>query len=375
MNVFLLGEKMEEKTKTKRDSNIELLRIFCILLIIVHHIVVHGIKPQLESTTLFPAGEMFNNFVFHKRLIFMVFGASFGKIANNIFILISGYFLCEKVDFNMGKQLKKLLTQVMFASVLLMITTTIYGAYTDKPYTSFIGLSVFNNEWVFIGYYACIIVIGKLFLNKIFQSMDQKRYFEVLLALFAIISLTFSRSLLYSISSHLVILVTGIFCYGLGGYIKKYDLFKNVKTITIIAIILITTLLMIFSYRNSTLNDINTNLISGAEEYHQKINLYEEYSLECIILAVCTFEVFRRMKIKDSAIINKLAGATFMVFLMHDNEFSRNIYRNTKWIEPYHDNIWSFFGMLLILTMYLYVLGVVVYAIYSLIIKAFNKSE
>ncbi|MCR5185665.1 MAG: acyltransferase family protein [Clostridia bacterium] len=360
---------MKDNNISKRESNIELLRILCIISIIVHHIVVHGIKPQLESTTLFPAGQMFNNFVFYKRLIFLDFGAAFGKIANNIFILISGYFLCEKIDFDLGKQLKKILSQVLFASVVLIIVSMVVGACTEKPYTNYISLSIFNNEWVFIGYYISIIVIGQLFLNKYLQNLDQKQYLGVVIALFAMISLTFSRSIVYSISANLVVVVTGLFLYCLGGYIKKYECFNKISTGTILIVILITVLLMILSYRNTTLNDINTCLINGVPEYHQTIRLYEEYSIVCIVIAVCTFELFKRIKIKNYSTVNSLASATFMVFLMHDNELARSIYRNVKWIEPYHENIVLFFAMLIGIVAVLYIVGVVAYFIYERLTK------
>ena len=365
-------EEIEKNTKT-RDSNIELLRIFCILLIIVHHIVVHAIKPQLEDVNLFPAGQMFNNFVFHKRLILLDFIACSGKMANNIFILISGYFLCEKVEFDLAKHLKKLLSQVIFASILLIIISTIYGGLASNPYTSLIGISVFNNEWVFIGYYACIIIIGRLFLNKILASLDQKKYTELLLALFAVVSLTFSRSVIYSVSAHLVIVVTGVFFYSLGGYIKKFDLFKNTKTIAIIGVIIMTAVLMIISYRNATLNEINSKLLRGEPEFHQSVKLYEEYSLASMVLAICIFEIFRRMKIPNSKVINSLASATFMVFLMHDNEFSRTIYRDIKWIVPYHDNLPQFLGMLILVMLGMYVFGVVAYVAYRMVYKIMLK--
>lgn len=360
---------MEEKRTNQRESNIELLRIICIILIIVHHTIVHGVKPQLESATLFAPGQMFNNFVFYKRLIFLDFGAAFGKIANNIFILISGYFLCEKIDFDLGKQLKKILSQVLFASIILIIVSMIVGACSEKPFTNYMSLSVFNNEWVFIGYYISIIVIGRLFLNKWLQKLDQKEYLGLVIALFAIVSMTFSRSILYSISANLVVVVTGLFMYCLGGYIKKYDCFKNIKASTIILIMLITAVLMVASYRSNTLNDINTNLINGVPEYHQTIRLYEEYSLVSIVLAICSFELFRKMKINSSPMINKLASATFMIFLMHDNELARSVYRNIKWIEPYHDNIALFFGMLIGIVATLYIVGLATYFIYDRIMK------
>ena len=81
----------------KRKTNYELLRIIAMAMIVMHHICVHCIYPELTDMRLI---ELYKNGyyvepVFFPRLILLEFPATFGKIGDVIFLLISGYFLIE----------------------------------------------------------------------------------------------------------------------------------------------------------------------------------------------------------------------------------------------------------------------------------------
>ena len=69
------------KQITKRDSNFELLRIICMVLIVIHHFSVHGGYFTETQGTL----------PFNATLIDLF--AMGGRLGVNIFVLISGYFL------------------------------------------------------------------------------------------------------------------------------------------------------------------------------------------------------------------------------------------------------------------------------------------
>lgn len=56
------------KEKNMRDSNMELLRIFAVIGIVIDHIFYLGIKPQIADISKYGVGNMFNNFQFYKRL-------------------------------------------------------------------------------------------------------------------------------------------------------------------------------------------------------------------------------------------------------------------------------------------------------------------
>jgi len=80
----------------KRDSNFELLRIISMLMIISYHIVLHCISIQLTDKTSITEWEngWFNQPFFYKKLCILNLILPMGNTANNIFILITGYFFC-----------------------------------------------------------------------------------------------------------------------------------------------------------------------------------------------------------------------------------------------------------------------------------------
>lgn len=76
-----------------RKSNLELLRIFAMLLIVAHHFAVH-------TNFQFPSSFTTIN---RAWIQFIVIG---GKIGVNIFVLISGYFMVNTVTMKWNKVFK-----------------------------------------------------------------------------------------------------------------------------------------------------------------------------------------------------------------------------------------------------------------------------
>lgn len=84
--------------KTKRNSNMELLRICAMLMIVAYHIYIHCITCQL--TDLQSIQERGNGWFctpnFSKRLCILALIAPWGQIGNAIFLIISGYFMSSE---------------------------------------------------------------------------------------------------------------------------------------------------------------------------------------------------------------------------------------------------------------------------------------
>ena len=95
---------MEIKLLQKeRNSSFELLRIISMFLIVMHHYSVHG-----GFDFMIP---------FSMKLYFVQCLDMGGKLGVNLFVLISGYFLC-KSDFK-WKRIIKLEVEVIFYSILI----------------------------------------------------------------------------------------------------------------------------------------------------------------------------------------------------------------------------------------------------------------
>ena len=66
-----------------RSSNLELLRIVAMLLIIAHHFVVNsGVTNCYDFSHITP------------NMVFLQLWGMWGKTAINVFVMISGYFMC-----------------------------------------------------------------------------------------------------------------------------------------------------------------------------------------------------------------------------------------------------------------------------------------
>ena len=95
----------------KRDSNIELLRVLCMLLLIAHHLVVHGGVIGLEG--------MPNN----RIIALLVLPA--GKICFNCFVAISTWYLVRSSV--RGTKFIKVWLQVLFYNLLMLGLTVALG--------------------------------------------------------------------------------------------------------------------------------------------------------------------------------------------------------------------------------------------------------
>jgi len=346
----------------KRNSNFELLRVVAMLMVIAFHIYAHCVSEQLTGG----GNAAFSAPVFHMELLILAALSPLGKVGNAIFLILSGYFLVQKgKDTDLVKISKKLVFQQAFAAIVLMVASTLaFNCLNgvDGFYPNVIDITHFNNGAWFIGYYFAVIVIGKIFLNGFLSRLDRKQYLSLLFALFTIVQFWWTTYLLYGISTGLVLLCTGIFLYSLGGYLKEYNPFQNVKSIYLIVLIVVVFLFVFLANYNSSINDIRKYIVEG--EYVQNIIQFEDNHFVPIILGTAFFELFRRIEIPSNKVINYLGEATFMVYLLHDNSFVYSIWNTQDWITLLYVNpglyLLKHFGW----TLAVFVIGVLVYSAY-----------
>lgn len=355
--------------KKQRNSNIELLRVVAMFLIIVYHISFHSIWGQLGES------QEFNVPVFQPNLIVLDIAFSFGKIGNVIFILISGYFLVEKgKNIDIAKISKKLFLQLVFAALILTVASTLI--YISRHINNFtlINFHDINTMSWFVGYYYVIIVLATFFLNPILQNMDRKNYVKFLAITFMLVQFGWSGDLLNKVFEGARLLLTGIFAYALGGYIKKYEPFKKLRSLTLILIIVATYVIVILSAFNIFENGIHEYLVNGGKgPFYQNIPQFEDHSLMVIVIAVCLFELFTRVNIGIHKWINYLGQATFMVYLIHDNELFYSIWYLQKWIKILYSSPVRFLAKISLWSVGVFIIGVIGYIFFQFITYIGNK--
>lgn len=373
--------------KATRASNIELLRIVAMFMIISYHIILHCVNVQLVNLASIEKLQngWFNNPSFYKQLLALALMMPFGLVGNAIFIIISGYFLTDK-EIDMLKISKKLLSQLLFAAVTLVVASAIFIRQVstgDVPETlySYIRIQYFNKMSWFVGYYFIIMLLAFCFLNKFLASLDRKKHLGFLFTILAISQLGWSGSLLDDLAKGLRTVVIGIFLYALGGYIKKYNPFEKIRGYVLVLIIILTNCLIGISYHNTVMGKIQTYYYNQATtgmtatDFTQSIPKFDNYSIVVVIIGVCIFELFRRLRLPELKVLNAIAQGTFMIYLLHDNGFAYSIWQTQDWITLLYNDFWGFVIKLGIWTGAVFVIGLAAYGLFLLITRVLKKSR
>lgn len=354
--------------KNLRKSNFEILRIIAMLMIVVHHITIHCFKVQLEDKSLYALGESFNQICFFKKLLLPQLFMATGKIGNIIFILITGYFLIDR-KINITKQIKKIISQLVFVVPIVVVGSIFYYKFHSHNFLGIINFDIFNFDYWFIGYYLGIIAIAYVFLNKYLNRLDKNEYLVFLAIMFSVISIAFLRNAISGISPNLLSLITGIFIYSLGGFIRLYNPFNNLRTIILFLAIFLSILgICINNYTNTVVN-INEAIRNNAQGMYQSLNSYGEYSIFCLLIGVALFEIFRRIKMNNISFINYISSSTFMIYLIHDNAFVRNIWLEKNWIDICYYSFGKFIVWYLVWVCIIFASGILIYTLYCLLLK------
>lgn len=297
--------------KSARNSRIELLRIFAMLLIVMHHFSVHGIFGA--NGEILTHGISFN-------LIFLQSQYIIGKIGVDIFIIISAWFVVDK-KFKYNKFIK-LFGEVWFYSIVILLLFLFVLDSVDNIGIKQIICSILpiltGSNW-FITAYVILMLISP-FLNETINKFDKKILKNILITMF-ILSVLINGT----ISKFLVDAGNNIFfftfLYLLIGYIKKYNCLKDtsykrnllISAISFAVYVLSVVLLAIIGH---ALGD-NPTILKHSGYFCRPNTIFTLItSLELFIATV-------KMKPFESKIINKIAGATFGVYLIHDNSLMR----------------------------------------------------
>lgn len=237
-----------------------------------------------------------------------------------------------------------------------------------------INIQVFNSMSWFVGYYYAVILIAKLFLNGFLERIDHREYLTLLTVNFAFIQFGWTGGLADALMPGLRTLLTGVFLYALGGYFKIYDPLGRLRT----CVFFLTIAIMYFFVNLSAYNDLQTNIENyirnrTEDEFIQSVPGFPNYSIIVIIIGVCLFELFRRIRIPQSKFLNYLGQSTFMVYLLHDNGFFYSIFDTKDWITLLYSHPYRFVFVILIWAAGVFACGTAGYTFYVILARLFDK--
>lgn len=294
---------MNEKA-TKRNSNIELLRIILILIIIMHHLIVHGVNLKLMKN-----GQLEMNNI----NIQAMFINTFIIIGVNVFIFISGYY---GIKFKIIK-LIKLIGEMIFYSLIINLIFIISGI-NELNLKMIISSLLPIKIWWFLTCYIILLVVSP-YLNIIIDNSNKIEQYILILILTVIICVFGTTGVLPNIVPYSdgYNLWNCIYIYLLARVLRQNLKLESVK-------------LSIFGYLISSI--INFIIIVFAWKYINSQFAWRllGYNNPLIIIAsVFFFYIFKNIKLKNSKLINAIAKSTLGIYMIHEHPLVR------KWMYDY----------------------------------------
>ena len=299
-----------------RQSNIELLRIFAMLIIIGHHFALYGGLGDCTE-------------VYFVNRVWIQFLMISGKLGVSLFVLISGFFLIKMPKLRMEK-LIKLWLQVFFWSVLAYVVYCVIVRYAGNadvfrfPELVKNCFPIVNQHWWFASTYFVLYLFSP-FLNRYLLSLD-KTDFQRLLILMSVCWCLIPTLLGRTFEcNHLLWF---FYLYSLAAYIRLYGVEEAVPCSGVGCAIGAILLAFAVLFCIDRVKIIYLNMTNYRTGYDYLMGESGEQRLMLLIMAVSLllFVGFLKISIRTNRIINTISSATFGIYLIHDNQYIRSIH-------------------------------------------------
>lgn len=264
-----------------RSSNFELLRIVAMTMIVVHHVIVHGIYPQLGgagSSAILPVIDSL-----------VIYGV-------NLFVMISGYFLI-KLSW---RSYINLMWIIAFYKLFHLCVDT-FVLEIGHPWYEWIlkpvSAPVSGGGW-FVDIYVLLMLVSPL-VNKFLLSVQKNEYFGGLFILL-LLDIGYAHLLKMHFDAYGYSLLHFITLYFIGYGIRHYqNISRKTAGILLLGSIALTSILSILPLRLPI-------IMSG---YNNPL---------VMVSSCCIFILFATIKMQPNRIVNGMAASVFPVYLIHD---------------------------------------------------------
>ena len=311
------------KAKKERNSSFELLRIFLIFLIVLHHIFIN-------TNSLRKININNNKKIIYWKYILLKILSNYGQFGNNVFIMISGYFSVTKTFFNILKFLNFIFEIYTYYYPFLFLGKKLKKKYKNINFPNYSNNMIYfpilttNGNW-FIQIYL-ILLLFIPYINTGLINLNKQKYKNLVSFIIFFYCILNSLTRFYGINSiifNTTPLIKLLLPYIIGGYIKIYDL--NYKCLwKIIAIIYFPlTIISEIIFDNLALKFNNYNFIS----FHLNLSISMN-SILSISGAMGLIYLFQNIKFYSKK-INFISASVLGIYLIHGN----------KNISPYIYNI------------------------------------
>lgn len=295
---------LKDSTSKARQSNIELCRIICMLLIIAHHSVIHGGAIGMEACL-------------NKYLAFFLVPG--GKLCFVTFMVISTWFLVDG-QFNLERFIKTWL-QVFLYSVFFAAAAAMLGAYLTARNWFSVFFPISGNSHGFAATYLAFYLLLP-FLGMITQKVKKKglAFLVILLIYFQVVSKIMAVINGYNLPILSSELTLFILFYFISLWLKRYPLAITSNKVAMFGTFLLVWLAIFGIWCSSLTSFAKTPLYVGLVSLSS-----DESSFLYILGGYSLFFVFKNLSIPNNRTINYIAHAAFGVLLFHDHNFFRYV--------------------------------------------------
>ena len=297
MNVYNPENQCCKINSGVRNSNLELYRILCMLMIVAHHFVVNsGLTSPDGSLIQYPTAV---------NSLYLWSIGMWGKTGINCFLMITGYFMC-KSSIRLRKFIK-LISQIYFYNIVIFLIF-LFAGYEQVTLLRLVYLimPVWNFESNFV---SCFIVFWLTipFWNILIHNMSKKQHEWLLLLLLS--AYTVLGSIPKFHVSFNYITWFGII-YLIASYIRLYPIkvFSNTRLWALLTLLSI-------SIAALSMYVMVLYLGGGYGQYF----VADSNKIFAVTTAVVSFLWFKNIHIPYSKTINLIGGSTFAVLLIHAN--------------------------------------------------------
>ncbi len=296
------------KNIVHRHYGFDLLRILSMMMIITLHYCNFGYGITKVGTV-----------GYNTPILWLLFALGYGAV--NLYVLISGYFLCESEL--KWKKVLHLWLEVIFYSLTI---GAVFYFFKDSQLNSVknfvqIILPITCKTYWFISIYFVMYILSP-FLNKFVHTIDKKEFQRLLI----ILGICFFILNEFVPGTHFIDNTYGygilwfVYLYFVACYIRMYDLPKLDNKWYLILYILLS-LITFFS------RVFIRKYMVHSELFRSQYNLLYSYnSITVFGASLALFMFFKNTHFKEifPNIINMIALSTFGVYLIHDNFLIRN---------------------------------------------------
>ena len=293
----------------RREGNIELLRIACMLLILGHHLAWHGMTMQSPL----PENRVISTFLF-----------SGGMTGVNCFVMITGYFLAS---FK-AKRFAATLLQTLFYSVgltLVMKYTGLYPSITGESIRDS-ALIITRSPYWFVTMYLGLNAVLPL-LQPAVKNLGKHAHLWVLILSAAYLSVIPTFTFQNPSSPFFHQITWFFFLYALGAYFRKYPprlmRWWPLHLLVFLGMITLMTGLCLWGNDHQEL----FQRVGSRQNYFTEKNAVPQ-----LICSVALFLLFAGIRVKPFRVLTMLSGASFGVYLIHDHMFLRPLLWN-QWFH------------------------------------------